>query len=72
MAENKMMTVTELNRGQLIQLKQLYLEEYLNNWADENEPISYNDIINADEIIPDETIFEVYSGTFFTEDDFWY
>lgn len=67
-----MMTVTELNRGQLIQLKQMYLEEYLNNWADENEPISYNDIINADEIIPDETIFEVYEGTFFTKDDFWY
>ena len=39
------MTVTELNRGQLIQLKQMYLEEYLNNWADENEPISYNDIL---------------------------
>ena len=67
-----MMTVTELNRGQLIQLKQLYLEDYLNNWADENESISYNDITNADEIIPDETIFEVYEGTLFTKDDFWY
>ena len=67
-----MMTVTELNRGQLVQLKQMYLEEYLNNWADECESVSYNDIANANEIISDETIFEVYAGTFFTKDDFWY
>ena len=58
------MTVSELSREQLYQLK----VNYLHQLADEgvyaevvgvqhNEP-SYNDIIRADEIVPDKTIFE--------------
>ena len=65
------MTVYDLSRDQLIELKQGYLEEYLENWADDDEPIGYGDLANADELIPDETIFEAYEGTIFTEDDFF-
>ena len=65
------MTVYELNRDQRVELKQNYLEEYLSHWADEDETISYDDLMDADELISDETIFEAYEGTIFTDDDFF-
>lgn len=65
------MSVYELNRDQIVELKQNYLEEYLSHWADEDETISYDNLMDADELIPDETIFEAYEGIIFTEDDFF-
>lgn len=64
------MTVYELNRAQMEELKQDYLVDYLDHQADEDEPITYGDLANADLIIDDETIYEAYTGTIFSEDDF--
>ena len=61
------MTVYDLNRDQLVELKQ----NYLSLWIDGYEPVSYDVLMNADELIPDETIFEAYEGIFFTENDFF-
>lgn len=70
------MKVTELNREQLTQLKQRYLgiladegtfAEVLD--VDYDEP-SYSDLANADEIVPDDVIFDHYEGSNFVEEDF--
>lgn len=60
------MTVYELNRDQFSELKEAFLAQHL-----DEEFISYGLLADADEIIPDETIFEAYEGTIFTEDDFF-
>lgn len=73
------MTVQELNREQLIQLKQAYLSklddegtlnEVLYNDPDNDEGLSYGELANADTLIPDEVVFNEYRGIHFTEDDF--
>lgn len=71
------MTVSELTRDQLIQLKQDYMEQLADcgefaevMGVDYDEP-SYGDLEGADELIPDSLILERYSGTVFVEDDFW-
>ena len=70
------MLVEDLTREQLVELKQSYLyaladsgdyAEIMN--ADHDEP-SYDDLANADELIPDDFIFEYYEDMTFTEDDF--
>lgn len=58
------MTVRELSRNQLIELKQNYLTQ-------NNESISQGELANADDIVSDETIFNQYEGVRFTEDDFF-
>lgn len=66
------MYVDELNRKQLIQLKETYLDEL--NEAGEYEEIigtSYDELINADDIVSDDIIFEHFCGIDFSEDDFW-
>lgn len=66
------MNVTELNRDQLIELKQSYLDVL--NESDEHEEVvgvSYNELANADEIVPDDVIFNYYDGVIFSEDDFF-
>lgn len=66
------MTVYDLNRDQLIELKQGYLEEYLRHYADPiNDGIGWAALINADEVVSDDVIFEVYAETVFTDDDFF-
>lgn len=61
------MTVKELNRDQLIELKQDYLEK----WAQETcERLSWEDLANADDEIPDEWVYEYYADYEFTNDDF--
>lgn len=57
------MTVKELSREQLLELKQNYLSTL-------NEDCSYMDLANADEKVSDQEIFEVFCGTEFTPDDF--
>ena len=70
------MIAEDLTREQLTELKRDYLyaladsgdyAEVMN--ADHDEP-SYDDLANADELIPDDFIFEYYEGMTFTEDDF--
>ena len=56
------MKVTELNREQLIQLKQGIIAE--------RGPVSWGDLACADELVSDEDVFERYAGFYFTEDDF--
>ena len=65
-----------MNREQLTELKQRYLmiladegtfAEVLD--VDYDEP-SYADLANADEIVPDDVVFEEWEGTYFVEEDF--
>lgn len=61
------MTTYELTRDQMIQLKQNYICEL----ADEAcEQVSYDDLANADELVPDALIHAYCDGTLFTADDF--
>lgn len=71
------MTVRELNRDQLHELKQTYYSELVNEgiFAEVmgvviNEP-SYEMIASIDEYVSDEFIYEHYDGCSFTEDDFF-
>lgn len=71
------MTVTELTRDRLIQLKENYMIELVNEGTfaevmgvDYDAP-SWGDIFGADELIPDGVIFEHYGDIDFVEDDFW-
>lgn len=72
------MTVYELSREQLIELKQNYMfllanegmfGEVVFNDPKWDEP-DYDDLVRADLLIPDNVIFEHYAGTIFSEDDF--
>lgn len=70
------MTVHELNRDQLLQLKQNYLCQLADEGiyaeivgVDYDEP-SYGDLIDADEIVPDDVIFRIEEATNFVEEDF--
>lgn len=70
------MKVTELNREQLLQLKQRYLTELADEGTfaeildvDYDEP-SYSDLANADEIVPDDVVFRNWEGVYFVEEDF--
>lgn len=58
------MTVRELNRDQLDELKQAYAST-----KKEPDGISYDELIEATSI-PDEEIFEQYDGIEFSEGDF--
>ena len=71
------MDVRELSREQLTELKQNYLMRLADEGTfaevlcvDYDEP-SYWDLANADEIVPDDVIFEEHEGTDFTSDDFF-
>ena len=70
------MNVQDLSREQFTELKQRYLMELADEGTfaevlgvDYDEP-SYGDLANADDIVPDDVIFENYGGTDFVEDDF--
>lgn len=58
------MSVYELNRAEMDELKQMYLFETTAG------PLSWGDIAAANEI-PDETIFDHYTGVTFVKDDFF-
>lgn len=70
------MTVHELNREQLIQLKQDYLcqladcGEFAEIVGVDYDCPSWGDLKLADEIVPDEFIFAEYNMTNFVEEDF--
>lgn len=60
-----MKTVRDLSRDELSELKQSYACEKIKGGN-----ISYWELIDS-ENIPDEVIFEHYSGVCFSEDDFF-
>ena len=57
------MTVRELNRDQLAELKINYL-------ADLGNDLSYEDLVNIHDLVPDEEVFDAYNGVNFVPDDF--
>lgn len=59
------MSVKELTREQLIELKQNYYCNVLNNNA------SYGELADIDNLVSDNEIFEEYDGIIFTNDDFF-
>lgn len=57
------MNVRDLDRNQLVELKQKML-------CDRNEDVSYFDLAWADKLISDEEVFEEFDGISFVEEDF--
>lgn len=62
------MTVYELNNEQLQQVKVNY---YTNDLDEPNGPLSYGDLLDIDDIVSDDEVYEAYAGVVFTEDDFF-
>ena len=61
------MSVTELNRDQLRQLK---TDHYTRLKAEQGEGVSYGEYADIDSIISDEEIKREYVGFDFTDEDF--
>ncbi len=59
------MTVYDLNRDQLIELKQRYLADAA------GRDLSYGELADADSIVTDEEVYNYYAGTEFVVDDFF-
>lgn len=71
------MTTHNLNRNQLIELKERFMIEMVNDnmyavtfGTDWDEP-SLGEIAFADEIVPDDWIHRYFDGTSFVPDDFF-
>ena len=71
------MTIQDLSKDQLHELKERYIMKLEDEGAfaevmdvDYDEP-SYEDLANADEIVPDDVIEREYAGVCFVEDDFF-
>lgn len=62
------MSIQELNPTQLEQVKQRY---YIEKQEAAGEPVFFGDLMYIDELVSDEEVFDAYSGTVFTEDDFF-
>lgn len=58
------MTVKELNRDELTELKQRYYSEKHNN-------VSYSELVSINELVTDNEIFRKYENTEFTLEDFF-
>ena len=61
------MTIKELNRDQLAQVKQRY---YMEKQAEKGEGVSYGELMQIDELVTDAEIFNEYSGVCFSPDEF--
>lgn len=57
------MTVKQLNRDQLVSLKQQIL-------TDGGKDVSYGELADADNLVTDEEVFDRYEGVSFGEEDF--
>lgn len=57
------MTVYELNRDQLQELKARYYQEA-------GEDLSYDELVNIDNLISDEEVYSYYGSYLFSPDDF--
>ena len=62
------MTVYELNRDELNQLKEDYVTEMA---IKEDRDICMGELLDAHYEVADETIFEFYEGVEFVKEDFW-
>lgn len=62
------MTVRELNRDQLTELKQRMVDDEINET--EGRSASYGELAEAGSV-PDEKVFEQYEGIEFSNDDFF-
>ena len=62
------MTVRELNRDQLAELKQRMVNDEI--YESEGRTPSYGELAEA-ESVPDEKVFEKYEGVEFSDDDFY-
>ena len=58
------MSVKELTREQLIELKQKY-------YTERNENVSYGELADIDNLVSDNEIFEEYGDITFVEEDFF-
>jgi hypothetical protein len=58
------MTVRDLNRNQLSELKANYLNE-------KNSSVYWSEICDADSLVSDEQVMNEYKDTEFSEDDFF-
>lgn len=69
------MTVYDLSREQLTELKEHYLVELDNEGTLEEvtglDAIYYGVLADIDEVVPDEVVFNHYDGIDFVEDDFF-
>ena len=63
------MKVTELNREQILELKQRYLTDWCDTLPVPRTP-SMQELADADSLVDDETIFDFYAGTEFVPEDF--
>jgi len=54
----------KLNSEQLIELKQAYLSQTVEN-------VSWSELADADELVTDEVVFAEYSDVDFVQDDFF-
>ena len=57
------MTIRELNKEQLEQVKQHY-------YCENNEQVSWGELVYIDDLVSDKEIFDAYENVCFTEDDF--
>lgn len=62
------MTVKDLKRQQLQELKAKYYDDMLQDT--EGRSISYGEIADIDEIVTDKKIFQEFDGYCFTDEDF--
>lgn len=62
-----MKTVKELTREQLIELKQNYLTQKMD---EKGESPSYGELAEVNQTITDDEIYAEYDGTMFSDDDF--
>ena len=58
------MTVKELNRDELIELKQHY-------YSEKHKNVSYGELVAINELVTDNEIFKKYENIEFTLDDFF-
>ena len=61
------MNVRELNREQLLELKERYLIDW---YASNDRTPSWGEMADAGAIVDDDTIFDYFDGIDFVEEDF--
>ena len=61
------MTINELTREQLTQVKQRY---YTEKQAEKGQGVSYGELAQIDELVTDAEIIEEFGGVCFVPDDF--
>ena len=64
------MKVHELTRDQLVELKQRYLCDWYDSYPFDHNGPSYQELADADTIIPDDLVFDYFDGFDFVPDDF--